>query len=146
MLSKTSFRPRVAAFTYQIEDNYRMGPSRYTFALTACGVTALYSAGEYDASEVQRGLEYLDYNLSQQDVASAANRFDFYYGQYYAVQAAFQKGGRYWSSWYKRVRNNLLSVQEARGNWRHLVGKNYATAMATIILQIPYQYLSITER
>lgn len=143
---KKSFRPRVGAFTYQIEDDYRMGPSRYTFALTACGVTALYGAGEYDADEVHRGLEYLYYHLPQQDVNSAAHRFDYYYGQYYAIQAAFQKGGRFWSRWYRQIQKDLLGVQESAGNWRDLVGKNYATAMATIILQIPYQYLSITER
>lgn len=143
---KKSFRAREGAFTYQIEDNTPRGLSRATFALTACGVAALYGAGEYDSIEVERGLDYL-WNINNRPLASAApGRFDYYYGHYYAVQAAFQKGGRYWTEWYRLIRAELLGLQEPDGAWRDLVGKNYATAMATIILQMPFQYLPITER
>jgi squalene cyclase len=141
---KKSFRPQFGAFTYQIEENYGAGASRHTFPLTACGVAALYGAGEYDAYEVAEGLEFM---LAQRPARDdAAERFDYYYGQYYAVQAAFQRGGTYWQRWYEDTQRDLLSLQERTGSWRDLVGRNYATAMATIVLQMPFQYLPITER
>ena len=143
---KKSFRPREGAFTYQIEDNFRTGPSRASFALTACGVAALYGAGEYDAYEVDRGLEYLYLKRPTSGASAAVGRFDYFYGQYYAVQAAFQRGGAFWERWYRLLQRDFLPYQRRDGSWKDLVGKNYATAMAAIILQMPYQYLPITER
>ena len=61
------------------------------------------------------------------------------------MQAAFQKGGSFWQRWYEAIRQDLLLLQEAGGQWTALVGSNYATAMASIILQYPNQYLPITE-
>jgi hypothetical protein len=141
---KKSFRPGDGAFTYQIEDGYTRYQSRVSFALTACGVAALYGAGEYDAEEIRAGLDYLEMNPPPASIA--ADHYDYFYGHYYAVQAFFQAGGSRWSNWYDRMQTELLSLQETPGNWREQVGKNYATAMAAIILQMPYQYLPITER
>jgi hypothetical protein len=139
---KESFRPEEGAFDYQFSQQpFR---SRTSFALTAAGVTTLYGAGEYDAVELKKGLEFLWRNRPEPE--HAENRFDYYYAQYYAVQAMFQAGGSLWSGWYKYVRDDLLSLQKTDGSWQDLVGANYATAMAAIILQIPYQYLPITER
>lgn len=131
------------AFFYQISPDNPTLQHRYSFALTACGVTTLYGAGEYGAAEVRLGLHYLWTNCPRPD--QARNRFDYFYGQYYAVQAAFQAGGDYWLRWYEGIRKDLLSFQDEDGSWTDLVGSNYATAMAAIILQMPNQYLPITE-
>jgi prenyltransferase/squalene oxidase-like repeat protein len=139
---RNSFHADEGAFEYQISQ-YSRG-YRTSFALTAAGVATLYGAGQYDAFEIKRGLEYLW--RSRPDIDSAENHFDYYYGQYYAVQAMFQAGGSFWGAWYRYIRDELIGAQSPDGSWRDLVGPNYATAMATIILQIPYQYLPITER
>jgi hypothetical protein len=65
---------------------------------------------------------------------------------YYATQAAFQRGGEYWTLWHKNTWSDILSLQNPDGSWQDLVGPNYATAMACIILEIPFQYLPIFER
>ncbi len=139
---RNSFHAEEGAFEYQIT-RYSRG-YRTSFALTAAGVATLYGAGQYDAFEIKKGLEYLWRN--RPDADSAESHFDYYYGQYYAVQAMFQAGGSYWAAWYRHVRDELLGVQNPDGSWRDLVGSNYATAMAAIILQMPFQYLPITER
>ncbi|MEE3198964.1 MAG: prenyltransferase/squalene oxidase repeat-containing protein [Planctomycetota bacterium] len=140
---KKSFVPGVGAFTYQLGLEFRGVHSRWTPALTAAGVTTLYTAGEYDAFQITEGLRYIWRERPLR--GEARYTFDYYYFQYYAVQAAFQKGGSFWQRWYDAIRQDLLLLQEADGRWTDLVGANYATAMASIILQYPNQYLPITE-
>ncbi|MFN0059705.1 MAG: prenyltransferase/squalene oxidase repeat-containing protein [Planctomycetota bacterium] len=133
-------------FTYQIEDGMA---SRVTLALTAAGVTALYGAGVYDDPRIENGLEYIQRNLPSftRNYGGPRQRFDYYYGIYYATQAAFQRGGDYWDRYQKQVWADLLRQQDARTNcWEDLVGRNYATAVACVVLQIPRQYLPIFER
>ena len=139
---KRSFKESRGSFTYQLEKNFR--PSRDTYALTACGVATLFGAGEYHTKEINMGLDFMMKNRPSARMAS--NNFDYFYGHYYAVQAMFQVGGRQWANWYDIMQTELRSLQKPSGNWADLVGKNYSTAMAAIILQIPFQYLPITER
>jgi hypothetical protein len=139
---KRSYRPGRGSFTYQLEDAYR--GSRDSFALTACGLAALYGAGEYEAVEIHLALEFLD--RARPPARTAEVQFDYYYGHYYAVQAMFQAGGQRWARWYDTMQNELRTLQKPEGCWVDLVGRNYATAMALIILQMPFQYLPITER
>ena len=71
----------------------------------------------------------------------------YYYGQYYAVQAMFLAGGRYWQLWFPDVRHHMLGIQQADGRWpssKH--GDHYATAMALITLQVPNRFLPIFQR
>ena len=35
----------------------------------------------------------------------------YFYGHYYAVQAMWTAGGRYWSAWYPAVRDELVGRQ-----------------------------------
>jgi hypothetical protein len=142
---RRSFLPGIGAFTYQLGDELRGGGSRYTFALTAAGLTTLYGAGEYQATEIlQAALRFLWVNRPH--ISEAREHFDYYYGQYYAIQAMFQRGGEDWRRWYEEyVKPDLSRLQESDGSWTDLVGARYATAMATIILQFPNQYLPITE-
>lgn len=131
------------AFQYQIDLSYPGAISRCSFALTAAGVATLFGAGEYSAPEIRLGLQYLwD---ARPPAGIAPDRFDFYYAHYYAAQAAFQAGGEYWKQWYEVTKRELLALQRPDGSWTDLVGSNYATAMAAIILQIPNQYLPIME-
>lgn len=132
-------------FWYQIFDQ-PFRPSRPGFALTAAGVTALYGAGEYDAPEIREGLNFLRSGNWRPAAWRMHSSFDYFYGHYYAVQAFYQAGGDYWAQWYPDIRDEIVNGQHRDGCWEDLVGKNYATAMATIILQIPYRYLPIFER
>lgn len=143
---RKSYVRRIGGFSYQISDVYNNSRSRHSFALTACGVATLYGAGMYGAYEIAEGLKYL--RAKRPNIKSTPPRqtFDYFYGHYYAVQAAFQAGGSYWIEWYETMKDELLSLQNKEdGSWEDLVGRNYATAMAVIILQLPNQYLPITE-
>jgi len=113
------------------------------FPRSAAGLVALYSAGIYDGPEITRGLEYLTKFLPGRKHFRREGHY--FYGHYYAVQAAYQAGGAFWRRWYDQIRKDLLGLQEPDGSWNDLAGPCYATAMAAIILQMPYQYLPIME-
>ena len=70
----------------------------------------------------------------------------YFYGQYYAAQAMFLRGGRVWRIWWPAIREELLERQSEEGHWRSQVGGEYGTAMALIILQIPNRLLPIFQK
>lgn len=114
------------------------GPA--TFAMTAAGVTSLYSAGIYEGEAVEKALEY----LAKFKPSGAGQGAHFFYSHYYAVQAMWHAGGEYWNNWYPAIRDQLLSMQDGDGSWpSNEAGPQYGTAMACIILQIPFNYLPV---
>jgi len=130
-------------FSYQAAtyDN-GMNDTRVSFALTACGVVAMYSAGMYDSREVREGLRVLpDYKHSL-----VRKKLHYYYGHYYAAQAMYLAGGDHWALYYPPVRDEILKEQLADGSWSDDVGATYATAMACVILQMPCEYLPIFQK
>jgi hypothetical protein len=144
---RVSYHQYKGGFWYQVYENRPFRPSRTSFALTAAGVTALYGAGEYDGEEIRGGLKYLFDRRNRPPATDMTRTFDYWYGHYYAIQAFFQAGEPYWSEWYPSIRDEIVEGQAVLGDhWEDLVGPCYATAMATLILQIPYRYLPIFER
>lgn len=143
------------------QDVHRDGGFRYMrqggptgFARTAAGVVALYSAGVYEGRPIQKGLDYLmrychpgrENNLGM----GGMNRdieLHYYYGHYYAAQAMWIAGGRFWRSWFPAIREDLLRRRNPDGSWfDRRICPHYCTAMACIIMQIPNNYLPIFQR
>lgn len=132
------------SFRYQDQ----MG-ARTSFALTAAGVTTLYGAGIYADEDLRLGLDYLLRNQSALSrIFLAQSHYFYYYGHYYAAQAMFLAGGRYWEEYYPRLRDELVRSQRADGTWPNDVGPGppFATAVATLLLELPYRYLPILQR
>jgi hypothetical protein len=118
------------------------------FARTAAGVVALNSAGEYDGPAVENGLKYLKrFQPAPASGFFGENIIHYHYGHYYAVQAMWIKGGAYWSEWFPRIRDELFTSRQPNGSWSlGPLCPHYCTAMALIILQVPYNYLPILQR
>lgn len=117
------------------------------FARTAAGVAALYSAGVYKGPAVEKGLKYL--MSCKPGLHFQRNEMHYFYGHYYAVQAMWTAGGRYWSDWFPAVRDDLISNARRKpqeGYWFDQICSHYGTAMACIILQVPNNYLSILQK
>jgi prenyltransferase beta subunit len=112
------------------------------FARTAAGTASLYYAGKFEDNGVTRGLDYLSRFIPGRDQVD--DQGHFFYGQYYAVQAMFLAGGKYWTEWYPAIRDLLLSRQDkSTGGWEGEVDPSYCSAMALIILQMPNRYLPV---
>ncbi|MFH1226540.1 MAG: prenyltransferase/squalene oxidase repeat-containing protein [Planctomycetota bacterium] len=127
---------------------YQLPTSRYGLALTAAGVTALMSAGEYDAPEVKRGLTSILDALTKPNNPDRLTYGDYhyFYAHYYSVQAMHHAGGQYWDTYLSLVQSDLLPRQLPDGSWIDDVGKPYATSMACIILQVENDYLPIIQK
>ena len=118
------------------------GPSR--FPRSAAGIVALYSAGIYEGEEIRKGLEYLMLHLpGSEDFGRDTHAM---YGHYYGVQAMWQAGGEHWQKWYPAISELLVKQQQKDGSWPDLICAEYGTAMATIVLQMPNNYLPIFQR
>jgi hypothetical protein len=136
-------------FKYQLKGDARTSP-----ALTAAGVVALISAAikpeDYDAPEVQRGLRYLNLHLpillNNPAIVERQVPYHYFYGHYYIAQAMYQGGEKHWSNYAPIITREILSIQQPDGHWEDDVGPTYATAMATLILQIPSEYLPIFHK
>jgi hypothetical protein len=150
--------------------------NRSSFSLAAAGLTTLFQAGLYDDRALQAYVrrnpsirkdpaslridDTVEYMRSQYgDVPH--NHYYWFYGNYYAAQAMYTVGGtdpRVWEEWYSLVRRDLLSMQRVgtapgRGDraeswWESNVGRNhtFGTAVALLILSMPFDYLPIHQR
>lgn len=99
-------------------------------------------AGVYSAEEINKALNYvLSYMPSPEK-----NPGHYFYGHYYAAQTMFFAGENHWKRWWPAIRDELITKQSAEGPWRGQAGKEYGTAMALIILQMPKRLLPIFQR
>lgn len=145
----SNFNP-AGGFMYQlVERDY---DPRDTFALTAAGIVALQSAGEYAThtwryvSELtgQELTKTIDLNKSfiylqrlrpevEEGGPISPNRrwshsYGFFYGHYYAAQAFHQyqfsgpSGMRAWQDWNRQNRVNFLKMQHDNGAWTDEIG------------------------
>ena len=118
------------------------GPSG--FARTGAGVTSLQVCGDYKATEVKRGVEY----ILQFAEGKKIDRW-YYYGVYYTSQGLFQWGGEAWEKWDAFITKDLLSKQrrgrKGSGSWGGSY-RQYDAAMSLLVLAIPYHYLPIYQR
>jgi len=165
MESSITEGPERGAFLYQHKD---VPFNRNSFALTAAGLTTIYQAGLYSDREVARFcrenairrqprishcLTYLR-NTYEPIRIDYSDHYFYFYGNYYAAQAMYTRGGEDWRSWYEMVRDDLLHMaRTSRGkdgrevSWRsQYVGDAFSTAIAAIVLQVPKNYLPIFQR
>ncbi|MCK6474282.1 MAG: terpene cyclase/mutase family protein [Planctomycetes bacterium] len=123
------------------------------WSTTAAGLMSLMLAGEYKATRLKDGLDFL--------ISEREKKHDtqwFLYGHYYAAQAMYQagaQGGRfkaYWLKWYPDISNELIEGQIKTGRDRGYFrvksdpGGIWRTTMSIVILGIPYRYLPIYQR
>ncbi len=119
---------------------YTMRGGHTTFAMTAAGVTSLYSAGIYEGEQVEKALEY----LQKFKPSGGTGGGHYFYSNYYAVQAMWHAGGKHWDEWYPAIRNQLVKKQTDEGSWQSSeAGPQFGAAMACIILQMPLNYLPV---
>jgi len=112
-------------------------------AITAAACAVLYNAGEYDSPMADKAFQYAWKHCQP----SGSPGGHYYYTQLYMSQATWQKGGEYWRKYYPGIQRYLLRMQQGNGSWQgDHVGLVYGTAIALLILQIPFDHLPILSR
>jgi len=115
--------------------------SRPAISAAACAV--LYNAGVYDSKAAHKCFAYA-WRTCQPTISASGH---YYYTQLYMAQACWQKGGKWWKKYYPKVQRYLLRMQKGNGAWQgDQAGLVYGTAIALLILQIPYNRLPILSR
>jgi len=125
---------------------YRVGMSGSRPPITAAAVACWFNAGEYDNPMALRALEYC-----KQEIGFGHSRRGvwghFFYSHLYMSQVMYLAGDTNWKSYYPKIRDHLLSIQNDDGSWDgDSVGTVYGTSIALIILQLPYANLPIMQR
>jgi prenyltransferase beta subunit len=110
------------------------------FARSAAGVAALDRIGIKDGGEIKKGMTYVEkFDRKAFDPGMAMH---YFYGHFYAAKAMHNAGDKKWTDWYGGIRDELLASQTKDKNWASgLMCPHYCTAMALIILQMPYEHL-----
>ena len=129
---------------------YRVGMRGSRPPISAAAVAVLYNAGQYDSTYAEKGLKYIIKNVK---VAGAGNRSwgHYFYSHFYMAQAMYTAGARkpkLWDNYYPKMRDSLIKRQnKGDGSWMgDSVGTTYGTAIACLILQLPYNTLPIMQR
>ncbi len=102
----------------------------------------LYNAGKYDNPIAEKALKY-----AQRHLSISGGGGHHYYAHLYLSQALYQRGGKKWDDYFKKMSTWLIRNQRADGSWQgDGVGTTYGTAIALTILQLPYGTLPIYQR
>jgi len=119
--------------------------------ISAAGIACFFAAGVYDRGEGDKSQEaqmvkkLVKYVKSHVKVEQ--NMGHYFYAHFYMAQGMYHLGGKDWKDYYPRIRDKLLSIQNIDGSWNgDGVGTTYGTAIACIILQLPYGYLPICQK
>ncbi|MEO0478493.1 MAG: prenyltransferase/squalene oxidase repeat-containing protein [Planctomycetota bacterium] len=140
-------RTRQGLFYYRTQGRNSRRKDR-EFAINAAAATALLTAGVLDRELQEPILEFLRRDYEQRLSRYYPDHFYFWYGNYYACQAFFHAGDERFSAYHRRVVEDLLPRQQSDGRWINSVGPGdaFSTAVASILLQVPKQYLPIFQR
>jgi hypothetical protein len=122
---------------------------------SAAGALSMQLLGEPNDPNVARTLDLMASSY-RADWKTGGGATYFYYFHYYAIQAFYQGGGKHWNEWHPKARDMLLENQNADGSWEVPAGmaseaayntnKVYATALATLVLNIYQHYLPAYQR
>jgi len=123
-------------------------------AISAAAIACFYAAGVYDRQTGGKGVEaeMVDKLVSYVRGRVGVNRGGawgghYFYTHFYLAQAYYQRGGKDWKTYFPQMRGRLLQLQSPDGSWNgDSVGTTYGTALATVILQLPYNYLPIFQK
>ncbi len=116
--------------------------------ITAAAVAAMYSAGDYDASEhVKNMLGYCKKNVWPGTGDAMAQSFGHWHYMHYYYSQVMYRSPQEWDKYIADVGGEILNTQAANGSWSEgNVGPVYVTAINCTILQLEKDFLEIYQR
>jgi hypothetical protein len=112
--------------------------------ISAAAVATLYASGRYDSPMTKKCIDYVTRTVTPNSREVYGHWF---YAHLYMAQAMYQVHDRRWEKYFGDLRDRLVATQTAEGSWSgDGVGPVYGTAIACIVLQLPYDYVPIFQR
>jgi hypothetical protein len=134
-----------AAFSGRNAGEVRPGVS--CAAIVAWWNAGYYTSGQNVSDKLKATVDYVNRNVyfTWNGMEHAE------YVCYYLSQAKWVLGGKEWPKFYKMASQQLLQTQERDGHWQRgadaqRYGSTFGTAVALIILQLPYNRLPVYQR
>ena len=122
---------------------YRITSRQVRPGVTCAAVVALWNAGRYEDPLLLRIRSYVDRYIRPR--WSSGHHQE--YVLYYHAQARFVLGGPMWADFYRQVTSLLVSEQRSDGSFEGSDGGDFfGTAVAALVLYMPYNRLSIYQR
>jgi hypothetical protein len=125
---------------------YRAGvPGQSRRGITCAAVATLYAAGIYESELVVGALRYAleDTPLRAPTPAGGGH---YFYSHLYLSQVMYFRGGEEWTDYFDGVSGWLLDAQRGDGTWNGgYIGTTYGTAVALLVLQLPYNQLPLLQ-
>jgi hypothetical protein len=121
----------------------RPGDSRP--AITCAALASLYAAGIYEGELVERGLRYARANVPT-TAPRPSGGTHFFYAHLYLSEVLYFRGGDEWRDYFEAISGWLAAMQREDGSWLgEYIGRAYGTAVALLILQLPYNSLPVLQ-
>lgn len=126
---------------------YRAGePGESRPAITCAALATMYASGLYQGELVEKALRYAVQNVTPVG-SSPQGGTHFFYAHLYLSQVMYFRGGAEWEDYLRGISAWLVSVRNEDGSWNgDYVGRTYGTAVALLILQLPYNSLPVFQR
>jgi len=126
---------------------YRVGqPGDSRPGITCAALATLQAIGIYEGELVENALRFARDNVPRA-AANPAGNMHFFYSHFYLSQVMYFHGGEGWREYFASVRDWLVGVQREDGSWQgEYIGTTYGTAVALLILQLPYGSLPLLQR
>jgi hypothetical protein len=114
--------------------------------ISAAAVATLYNAGQFDNPIATDCLKYVWGRFEATEGWNKGTGHAFY-THLYASQGFYMAGNEYWDKYFPAARDQLIAMQAGDGSWNgDGIGQIYGTAIAVIILQLPFKYLPVFQR
>jgi len=111
--------------------------------ITAAAVCCWYNAGEYTNPRARHALAFCKDKIKP----GAPSIGHDYYAHLYMAQALYVSNDPDWGDYFAKRRDYLVGQQQSDGAWiGDGVGDVYGTAVALIVLLLPYNQLPIMQR
>ena len=130
---------------------YRVHSNRWRKGVTCASIVALWQAGEYDTPLIRKIMTLVNRDIAPdtgEDLFEDEDHGE--YIEFYLAQAMHVQGGELWKNHYRRISSWLTAEQRRDGSWygddSSDYGQIYSTAIACLILQMPYQRLPAFQR
>jgi hypothetical protein len=124
-------------FSYQILAGAPMGAAGY--GRSAAATLSLMLCGQREHPAAKGGIAYV-HSAAAINYQEASN---YWYSHYYAAQAMYQAGDKYFNRYYQNISKVVLTKQDEDGSW----GRSHVnTGFAILILGVPYRFLPIYQK